>query len=566
MSTVQQEKLRGGLGTERQDSGNGETNGKKSKKTVSPREALARIQKGMPRKEICLKPRGKEVSEEPDDRIPAAELVKYVDEYASDRVFPFIVDIARPFQRATEKEVENLGGEIWDDMCPDGEETFLDRYNAYSESISAVRNYDKDSDQILREQAELPGRDKFIDKLCLRVRQMSELALLYDLLLYAPNKTEMDRLMEEAGDAEGIRVFQLLGRGAKDAPIFAFGKGWKVREDAFGQYHAFAAEKLKEAVTSRSKKLATAHTESVKYEQEKLESAEDYAKVEDILFGNPKDVNGKATVIKWEHEGHRNAIVVRRQDKTLAVESVVGSAEKDFRDLQAMNKDHGLKGVLVMLFNIVDDRTGMLLAKLPETGKYRFSIRTPVAIAEEDARMWWNAALHLTLWIRTGCQSCVPAERIPDPVAAVAKPEKPAATQVVRQPIKPVEPQPLAVEDGDEMAELSVMDFHKTRRPGRYRLQMGQWTHKFTAPDGKLTGEEDTVKDLMLELQRFRGPDGHARILVNDFSQEHRDFLDKIGVLSPDGMPEHWLPPFVRNLLKTDFAMKKRAAAQTSAG
>jgi hypothetical protein len=139
-----------------------------------------------------------------------------------------------------------------------------------------------------------------------RINDVARIALLADDLRHAEEKDYLEHLLEASKDQEGRRVFVKT----KDQSGFkVFGQWYELSEDVFGHYNDFAYEKLAEAASARSRELATAHnTELQKQKQEVSAKTETDVSAEQLLFGNPRDVNEKTALLSWNFQGHKNAL------------------------------------------------------------------------------------------------------------------------------------------------------------------------------------------------------------------------------------------------------------------
>lgn len=121
-------------------------------------------------------------------------------------------------------------------------------------------------------------------------------------------------------------------------------------------------------------------------------------------------------------------------------------------------------------------------------------------------------------------------------------------------------PKPRKVKEatGNPDEQISADDFHHKNRLGQYLVELAKWIWKFPDPaTGKINGDEPVeVTNLKLHFQRFRDEKDRVRLRLVDFSQEHFDFLDKVGCLSPDGYLDNVRLPFFNLTLKADHANK----------
>lgn len=359
--------LKGGLGNNR--GGNHEVLEQVAEKMAS-------------QKEIRLKFPNKARGSSEDGRMDARELAEYVDDLA-DGAFEWTSKVAGPFLRGLDRDIADIGEEVQHDLCEDGDDTREERKADYESTLHALRRFSPQNDGILREEATIPGREKFLEALCLRVRQKTELGALVDKIRHAPSK----QLLEEYLKNE---VF--FPSNDKKAPIRAFNRGYKLADGAFGRYYDFAVERLGEATSSRSRELVVNHKLSLKKKKkEVLSGADTDVDPKDFFFGEAED---KTTLLNWKHQGRENAIRLQRSGDRLYV---VGAWGKPEETLKVLQEGYGEEPFIPFeAFLDKEDPKSLCPAKPAEgEGKYVFGVYLNPNFVS------------MARWIRTGAGVCM---------------------------------------------------------------------------------------------------------------------------------------------------------------
>jgi len=334
-----------------------------------------------------------------DGRMDNKELSKYVNDIA-DGAYSWVSTVARPFLREMERDLVEVGEEIRIDQCEDGNDTKQERKEDYESTVSALRMYSPDNDGVLREEAKIEGRKPFVQALCLRVQQVTEIALLEDNILHAKDKVSLEKLLQEAKDSEGADAKNVFVSSPKTkTPIRAFGKGYALT-NVFGSYREFALAKLAEAVGSRSRDLATEHkAEEEKQEKEVLSDNQNDISPEALLFGNADEVNEKTALLSWKHLGKQNAVRLQRSGYRLYVLTAFGSPKEA---LNITRKIFSEPFVSINCLLSVDGKH-LCLGKMVD-GKLRYDFDQFVK----------QEIFLLTCWVRTAAGACLPNRLLPD--------------------------------------------------------------------------------------------------------------------------------------------------------
>ncbi|MDD4466952.1 MAG: hypothetical protein PHQ08_00675 [Candidatus Pacebacteria bacterium] len=346
--------------------------------------------KAASQKEISLRFPKKSVSSK--EGMDSKELSSYVNDIAQG-AYEWISTVAQPFLRELEQDMVEIGQEVCLDRCSDGEETRQERQVDYESTIYALRRFSPQNDGILRNEAEISGRGAFVEALCKRVRQTTEVAILVDEIICSEDKKSLEAILSEAKDGLGKdsnKVF--LSSSDKESDFRAFGKPYKVAESAFGRHRDFAVQKLSEAVVSRSREIASAFKAEVqKQKQEVSAVVETDVSPEELFFGD--DVEGKTARLVWRYQGrYQNVIRVRRQGDRLYVLDVVGPGPEEA--LKEMKKRHSEPHILL---RSVLHSDGEHLCPSKGGSHYLFGM-----YIKEDY------ILAMARWIRTAAGFCMP--------------------------------------------------------------------------------------------------------------------------------------------------------------
>ena len=394
--------LRGGL--------NGKDNG----------SALEEAKKRLPimGKEIDLSRLLKKPAEDKpaeDRRMSGEELAKYVNTIA-DGVFEFVLR-ARRFLRQLDKDIQEIGSEVRFDICEDGDDTRQQRADEYETTIPALVEYAPERDRVLRKEADNPGRRQFVEALCLRVSACARIGLLADDLRNAENKDSLERLLEESKD-NGNRVFE--NSSAKNATVWAFGKGYGVAKVFGERYHNLANKTLAEVANARAKELATAHkTETEKRKQEVLAYSDSLLTAEELIFGNTDGMS----VLSWKFQGYDNVIRVRRSGTRLYIVDAVGSPLSALETMEEECKEP----FIVLRHILAEDGDHLCPGKMIDD-RPRYKFHDTVA----------RQAFQMTLWVRTAAGASCPNRLLPEDetraMFSVANDKKPNGNK--KRPVK----------------------------------------------------------------------------------------------------------------------------------
>lgn len=85
--------------------------------------------------------------------------------------------------------------------------------------------------------------------------------------------------------------------------------------------------------------------------------------------------------------------------------------------------------------------------------------------------------------------------------------------------------------------ELTRAEFYQRNFFGYYDVVLEQWVWWVKDQKDPKNGaqHQETVQGLHLRIERFKGEEGERRLRVVSFSQEHKEFLEKVGCLDPKG-------------------------------
>ena len=171
----------------------------------------------------------------------------------------------------------------------------------------------------------------------------------------------------------------------------------------------------------------------------------------------------------------------------------------------------------------------------------RISFEVPTEVSENDSRPWINSCLFIFHSCRNGIlyPGFLPKE-MQDHSARPKLKRLYKSTNVV------LTPEQFHHDDSSPL--------------GKYVVKLPTWKWRFKEPDGTLSKKETSVTNLELEFERFEDDDGMIRLRIIRFSPEHKEFLERVDCLSPNGYiddpqnkREH---PFFNRVLRTDHAIK----------
>lgn len=340
-----------------------------------------------------------------DGRIDGRELAEYVNDTA-DKAYGWVLDIARPFLRRLDQDIQDIGLAVLEDVCEDSEEaeSNAQRREHYEERIATLLSFSPENDKDVREELEiLPERKKFFDKMFLRINDITQLALLTDDLQHAENKGCLEFLLKSAKygvGKEAREIFVEVKTTAKptaNGRIRAFGKSYELTDGVFGYFHDSACEKLALAISTRSRELTTIHrAEAERQKQEVSVKTETDVSPDELLFG--AEVNEKTALLLWNHIGHQNAIRIRLSGNRLYIVSAIGSPSEALEKAQ-----EEIDEPFVLLDNIIsEDGEHLCLGKI-ENGKLRYDFGGFIK----------REIFPLACWIRSAAGMCLPNRLLP---------------------------------------------------------------------------------------------------------------------------------------------------------
>ncbi|MEK7658834.1 MAG: hypothetical protein AAB352_03140 [Patescibacteria group bacterium] len=330
-----------------------------------------------------------------DVRLDAAEVANYINDIA-EKGYNWIADVARPFLRGLAEQVKEVGNEILDDTCPDGTQLNIERQHDYETGIEFLLAFGPNQDDVIRNELEhFPLRRGMFEKLCRRVNDAARLACLADDLRYAESKTCLERLLLES-KYDGKKVFVENEPGR----IRAFGVDYEVVDGVFGHFNGLADEKLAEAISARSRELATAHKAEIKKQkQEVFAETDDSVFPDDLLFGDADQVNEKTALFAWTFQGHQNALKLRRSGSRLYIVSAIGKPNDALKKAQ-----EELSEPFVSLNFILDTDEEHLCRGRLVNNKPRYDFGMVLR----------DKIFFLACWIRTAAGECLPNRLLPD--------------------------------------------------------------------------------------------------------------------------------------------------------
>jgi hypothetical protein len=432
---------------------------------------------------------------EKDGRIDRKALAEHVDDIA-DKTYRWVLDIARPFLRKLDQDVQDIGIEVLDDISEDSDESNAEQQQHYEERIDLLLSFSPENDKDIREELELsPERKKFFEGMFCRINDMARIALLVDDLRYAEEKDYLEHLLAESKNGTA-RVF---ARTKDQSGFKVFGQWYEVAEDVFGHYHDFAQEKLAEAASTRSYELAAVHNiELQKQKQEVSAKAETDVLPEQLLFGNPRDVNEKTALLSWSFQGHPNAIRLRRSGDRLYVISAIGKPNEALEDAQ-----EELDDPFVSLSYILDkDREHLCHGKM-EDNKPRYDFCGFIK----------RELFALTCWVRTAAGECLPDRLLCEDESRTVNDNNDSNGKHI------------ALVDNDGMEDVDPEEFYfRTVNSGagtlRINLPEGFILHLDEAKDENqelLAPERDvkTTKSVVVKIRRLI-VDGRPKIVLDD--------------------------------------------------
>lgn len=458
--------------------------------------------------------------------------------------YDYIIGVVLPFFQQLEEDRHEIGDEVllWPKYS-------ADRQQEYEANVSDLRQFcpENDPDDVLQMESAMDGQKDFVNALCLRVRQMAEIAIVQYGLRHAEDKEDLETMLTSVTDGVNSKntVFKKLPRSKGRAPIWAFQQAYDLGDSVFGRYHDFAAEKFAQAVTERSQELAIVHNEKVNRQKQEVSTVNDLVSVTDLLFGDLDKVNEKVALVEWKFNGKDNVLRVRRVGDRLYVEGAIG---KPLETLDVMKGETNKPFVLLKYIIAVD---GNHLCPEEVHGKYRFNGFVRCETTFEKARF------NMLRWIRTGCTFCVDAGRLPDEGSGNGAPAPQASPRLVKP--------------SGEL--LTDEEFFFKRGLGEYNLVLTTgFCYKIRGADGEFTGEEIVLShDGTVRIRREQSGDKDVIALDSTTSKQVAGMLARAGVdfykedeemtmyvrTFPDGLGWKSLPLPLQNGLKLAFGRLK---------
>ena len=263
--------LRGGLES---NSSNGHANGEKpAKKKPDFQEATQKARREIAaRRELNMETLSEEpIVREADGSMSAKEIASKVDDFA-DRVYDWILNTVRPFLRQLVIDIKEVGEEVLDDRSAIEGQTNRQRKEDYEGVLASLQLYAPENTKELREEAQRPGREEFVRKMCRRVIYATQIALLVDDISQAETKDDLEKLILTATETveNGAKPVFAKAKTNDRNKVWCFGKQYVLTDGVFGVYKDFAREELFEAIQARSRDLAMEHAKVVKLQEQEV--------------------------------------------------------------------------------------------------------------------------------------------------------------------------------------------------------------------------------------------------------------------------------------------------------
>ena len=441
-----------------------------------------------------------------DGRMDSKDLSDYVNDIATGS-YDFVLNVVKPFIAKLNLELREIGDEVNFDQCEDGEQSKQERQKDYESTVLALQMFSPENDGILREQADIVERKAFVEALCLRVRCTTAIALLVDAIRTAESKDELEELLDNATESEdknSKEVFVLTT--IEKTPMRAFGENYKLTAGVFGRYHAFACEKLTEAVNGRARELATAHKAKEDQRKQQVSTKDDtHVSPEELLFGNTNDVNEKTSVLSWKFQGHENLIKLRRSGDHLYVLDAVGMPLKALEDM----REEWEKPFVFLTPILTKDGANLCQEKIVDgRSKYDLGVVT-------------KSSFPMVCWIRTAAGACISSRLLPNemPVANNNQPQKPTGKT---RPVKA------------EGELLTSQEFLYSKGLGQYDLVYAVGFHYEPRDEkGKPNGQTFTITTEATARIERKQVDGKDKIaLISISTSELATLLEAGGALA----------------------------------
>jgi hypothetical protein len=441
------------------------------------------------------------------DRWTTMDLIDHANERAHE-AFEWISNVAMPFIMETQRQVEENGRVVLKAICEDGSQTRQSRLDDYETLAQNLLAFSSENDGIFHEEVEkFPAQAEFVSDLCMRVRYATQLAMHVFDIRHAESKAEFEGLLKDAKDSAEENAINVFTTVSGKAPMHAFGKGYDLLDDAFGDLHKFGREKLTEPVNSRAKDLAKANAAEIKKRVEKIsappaDEKEVRVKPEELLFGEPKDVNGSTAVFKWTFGKSNNVLILCREDDVIYVDDAAGEPLKALEEMRKVWKDP-----YVVLARVLS-KDGQYLCPEDAPGRYNFGgFVQPESFA-------------MTRWVRTAAGACVSSRLLPNANAPTSngngKPQSaPARKKLVKAP-------------GEFLTDEEFLYKHGY---GEYKLVFTAGFHyEPRDAEGKPTGEVFNITEDAEAILERKEVDGKDKIAINSISSE-----ELVTLLASDG-------------------------------
>jgi len=534
--------LMGGLATRRNDNG---------AVLEAARKKLEHQKKTLPLN--FLKQR-KPAERQNGSMISSSDITQYVSGIA-DEAYNWVTDTVRPFCRELAQQMEKIGVEVLDDLCEDGSQLNSQRQKDYETGVNFLLNYGVDQDEIIKAELDaFPARRPFLEKIVLRVRDLTRVAILQDDIRHALDKEWLCHLLETSAYGNGKGSYKIFTAALDEKGcIRAFGKDYNLTDCAFGHYHDFAAKKLAEAVATRSHELAETHKAEVKKLRKELSAkTEDDVSPEDLLFGDSAEFDEKTSFLRWEFKKQQNGIRLRRSKNRLYVIGAVGSPMEALKAAQDQFDEP-----FVLMDHITSKDRRHLCPEKNENGKPIYDFNGFVR----------DEFFVLTCWVRTAFGECLPKERFSRKAlpAQAAKPavvphQKDAAPQQKTR-VRPVKPAGQLLTDQEFLFFGGLGEYKLVFDPG--------FKYEPRNEEGEPKGITYNITSCAVALVERKEIDGKTKLTIKHISTpELCVLLEASGaVVGPqyfEGMRGNSLPVALRLGISQAFSRLKRSEEASS--
>jgi len=307
-------------------------------------------------------------------------------EYASQRAveaYDWITNVAIPYVADMDEQLKKSKA-IRFAPTTDGLQTRQDRRDDYETTAQNLLAFGPDNDGDFR--AEFERSPRFIEDLCRVVRCGAHLAFLASDFRKAETKKAIEELLEEAKDSaddNATKVFTMVnGKGV----IKGLRRRYDFMNDAFGDLQDFACGELTKLINDCIRAIDKEGRKETAEQMKQISApvvADTKVSMDELLFGKPKEVNGKTAVFQWQYRKYTNVIVLSRNGDDLLLKEAVGEFVK--ADLEEMRNIWDKP--FVSLECILAEDGEHLCPEIQ--GKYKFG-----APCNSDA-------FNMTRWVRT---------------------------------------------------------------------------------------------------------------------------------------------------------------------